>query len=71
MIRMDQYDYIRTAHRLYKRGIRQIQLLLVIFLVTRLTPFSNMDAACYFFMYDMLGIVLGTCRIGKKKAVTF
>ena len=25
MIGMDQYEYIRTAHRVYKRGIRQIQ----------------------------------------------
>jgi transposase len=25
VIRMDQYEYIRTAHRVYKKGIRQIQ----------------------------------------------
>jgi hypothetical protein len=25
VIRMDQYEYIRTAHRVYRKGIRQIQ----------------------------------------------
>ena len=25
VIRMDQYEYIRTAHRVYDKGIRQIQ----------------------------------------------